>query len=33
MRQDGMGGAEDGGQNQAAIVPTTLNVDDPGTTQ
>jgi hypothetical protein len=28
-----MGGAEDGGQNQAAIVPTTLNVDEPGTTQ
>src|SRR5271165_4015202 len=33
MRQDGMGGAENGGQNQAATVPTTLNVDEPGTTQ
>jgi transposase-like protein len=33
MRQDGMGGTQNGGQNQAANVPTTLNVDDPGTTQ
>ena len=33
MRQDGMGDADNGGQNQAAIVPTTLNVDVPGTTQ
>ena len=33
MRQDGVGGAEIGDQNQAAIVPTTPNVDEPGTTQ
>ena len=33
MRQDGMGGTQNGRQNQAANVPTTLNVDDPGTTQ
>ena len=33
MRQEGIGGAENGGQNQAATVPTTLNVGEPGTTQ
>ncbi len=33
MRQDSIGGAENGGQNQAATVPTTPNVDKPGTTQ
>ena len=33
MRQDGMTRAENGGQNQATTAPTTLNVDDPGTTQ
>jgi hypothetical protein len=33
MRQDGIGGAGNGSQNQVAIVPTTLNVVDPGTTQ
>jgi ISXO2-like transposase domain/Transposase zinc-ribbon domain len=33
MRRDGIGGAENGSQNQAAIISPLLNMDEPGTTQ
>ena len=33
MRRDGIGGTENGGQNQAAIMSPALNMDEPGTTQ
>jgi len=33
MRRDGIGGAENGSQNQAAIISPLPNMDEPGTTQ